>query len=116
MNKFQKFRIWELIHFKSVSKFVGFFLREIILNFSQNVLILAKTVPLCDSQDLEQTYFTESKGEFLHFEVFNKLVLNRILSKIKKTKRVYFKNLEYGNFIKISLENKTGLNQKSFLI
>ncbi len=87
MNKFQIFRMWELIHFKVVSKFVGFFLRKIILNFSQNVLVPAKTVALCDSQ---QTYFTESQEEFLHYKVFNK--------------RVCFKYLEYGNLMKISLE------------
>ncbi|EMG07949.1 hypothetical protein LEP1GSC151_0584 [Leptospira interrogans serovar Grippotyphosa str. LT2186] len=40
----------------------------------------------------------------MHYKVFNKRVLNQILSKIKKTKRVCFKYLEYGNLMKISLE------------
>ncbi|EMG21820.1 hypothetical protein LEP1GSC150_3969 [Leptospira interrogans serovar Copenhageni str. LT2050] len=47
------------------------------------MLVSAKTVALCDSQ---QTYFAESQEEFLHYKVFNKRVLNQILSKIKKTK------------------------------
>ncbi|MCR8640867.1 galactose oxidase [Leptospira interrogans serovar Ricardi] len=104
MNKFQIFRIWELIHFKVVSKFVGFFLRKIILNFSQNVLVSAKTVALCDSQ---QTYFTESQEEFLHYKVFNKRVLNQILSKIKKNKTSLFQIFRiwksYQNFIRIKI-------------
>ncbi|EMM97701.1 hypothetical protein LEP1GSC158_3391 [Leptospira interrogans serovar Zanoni str. LT2156] len=36
----------------------------------------------------------------MHYKVFNKRVLNQILSKIKKTKRVCFKNLRWENLMK----------------